>query len=403
MLVQKTFSDLITFSRASAGWYFNSAGRLVQAAANVPRFDFDPVTRQPLGLLIEEGRTNLLSFSGDLTNSVWAKVATTVSPSAAIAPNGSLEATKVVENTATSTHPLRRTISLDASTTYSASWVLKAGERSACTVVFSSSEGNAHYHINLLTGEAVAGSVSTALNSRVSCTSWADGWFRVTVIFTTGPQATGTYLDLRLSNTWPVSSGTGASYAGDGSSGLYCWETQLEVGAFPTTQIRTGSAQVTRAEDIAHINSVAPWFNPAELTVYADWSTPYPVVGNRGPFWFNNNTDLRGIGLYYPSALALRGMYRADDGATLETPSMAATPRGRAALAFKDSSLALTVNGAPPAISSTASIGNPTVDRLRLGFYRASGSNTGAINGHVRSFRFWPYRLSNAELQALTA
>lgn len=50
----------ITFTRATTGSYYNSAGLLTQAAINAPRFDYDPVTLQPKGLLIEESRTNLL-------------------------------------------------------------------------------------------------------------------------------------------------------------------------------------------------------------------------------------------------------------------------------------------------------------------------------------------------------
>lgn len=49
----------LTFTRASTAWYYNSAGVLTSAATNVARFDCDPVTLLPLGLLIEEARTNL--------------------------------------------------------------------------------------------------------------------------------------------------------------------------------------------------------------------------------------------------------------------------------------------------------------------------------------------------------
>ena len=50
----------ITFSRATVASYTNAAGVLTQAASNEPRFDYDPVTLAPLGLIIEEARTNLL-------------------------------------------------------------------------------------------------------------------------------------------------------------------------------------------------------------------------------------------------------------------------------------------------------------------------------------------------------
>lgn len=62
-LASKTFADIITFTRASTGTYFDSAGVLQSAAINVPRFDYDPTTLLPRGILIEESRINALANS----------------------------------------------------------------------------------------------------------------------------------------------------------------------------------------------------------------------------------------------------------------------------------------------------------------------------------------------------
>ena len=59
----KSFSDVITFTRADAttcATRVNASGVLETVAANVPRFDYDPVTLAPKGFLIEETRRNLL-------------------------------------------------------------------------------------------------------------------------------------------------------------------------------------------------------------------------------------------------------------------------------------------------------------------------------------------------------
>src|SRR3954464_10592323 len=49
---------VLTHTRAGSAWYFDQTGTLQAAATNVPRLDWDPVTLQPRGLLVEEARTN---------------------------------------------------------------------------------------------------------------------------------------------------------------------------------------------------------------------------------------------------------------------------------------------------------------------------------------------------------
>ena len=77
--------DRISFTRTSAATYVNSAGNIVSAPAGTPRFDHDPVTLQPRGLLIEEQRTNLLTYSEDWTNAAWNKTNITVTAAATTA------------------------------------------------------------------------------------------------------------------------------------------------------------------------------------------------------------------------------------------------------------------------------------------------------------------------------
>ncbi|MFA6280381.1 MAG: hypothetical protein WC612_06280 [Bdellovibrionales bacterium] len=49
----------LTFTRASAATRFDSSGVMQSAAANEPRFDYDPVTHEANGLLIEASRQNV--------------------------------------------------------------------------------------------------------------------------------------------------------------------------------------------------------------------------------------------------------------------------------------------------------------------------------------------------------
>ena len=56
----------ITFTRASTATYIDAAGTMQTAAINAPRWDYDPVSLQLRGLLLEDTRTNLLLNSATL-------------------------------------------------------------------------------------------------------------------------------------------------------------------------------------------------------------------------------------------------------------------------------------------------------------------------------------------------
>jgi hypothetical protein len=62
-----TLDPRINFSRASNATDFNPAGTLTPETTNAPRFDYNPLTLQPRGLLLEGARTNSVrssEFSG---------------------------------------------------------------------------------------------------------------------------------------------------------------------------------------------------------------------------------------------------------------------------------------------------------------------------------------------------
>jgi hypothetical protein len=68
-----------SFTRASIATFVNSAGLIQVAPADTPRFDHDPVTLAPKGLLLEAEGANVISMTTDI--SLWSRARSTVTVS----------------------------------------------------------------------------------------------------------------------------------------------------------------------------------------------------------------------------------------------------------------------------------------------------------------------------------
>jgi len=276
----KQVDPRISFTRASTATYFDAQGVLRTAASGVPRIDHDPTTGECKGLLIEEARTNLLKYSQDFDNAAWTKARSTITANAATAPDGTMTADKLVEDTtASDTHLFYSASYAATGITLTASIYAKAAERSRVRIDISNFlSGSATATFNLSAGSTSGVGSSTGDYTDVSatCTSVGNGWFRCTLTATKGSANSTNIVVAHLNN------GTTSTYTGDGTSGLYIWGAQLEVGTFPTSYIPTTSAAATRAADVASMSGTnfSEWANSVG-TILAKYKT----AG-----WKHNNT-----------------------------------------------------------------------------------------------------------------
>ena len=268
-LVAKPFGDIITFTRASGGGRFNSSGVYEWVGNNVPRFDHDPVTGEPLGLLIEEARTNLLTYSEQFDYVIWGKSGITVTPNVVAAPDGAVSADKLVESAANGSHQffsgaksisggsavLSVFLAKQPDSRLMAITIRRDGEALNLTTTFS--------YIDALTGAVTfeRPGFATTVNAI------GDSWWRVSVVATGIVSTAEIFIRTAAvsGNTW---------HAGDGTSGIYIWGAQLEAGAFPTSYIPTVASQVTRAASDAALNTLTPWFNATQGTFVIKHSIP---------------------------------------------------------------------------------------------------------------------------------
>lgn len=394
-------SPAVSFARASEATYFGADGLLKIAADNEPRFDFDPVTLVCKGLLIEEARTNLLLYSEDLSGSGWSASGASVSANAAASPDGSMTADKLVESATTATHYICRSASITSGVTYSVQFFAKAAERSVVQFAVTSAVFPAT-HINF---DLAAGTVS-ALGASISgsIVPLSDGYFLCQATLTATATSATSFVYLVIANSPTM--GRFETYAGDGSSGLYLWGAQLEVGSSPTSYIPTTSAAASRSADLASLAGAGftSWFNAGEGTVVVDGDSAGALVGHY-PWCLSDNINSQSSAMlaaqFRVSSNQIR-VWQSTSGGSLDdfiTPS-GANKYGRLSVAYgaglKVSASALGGAVVTMASNMQTSLFNGLVIGNAAGF-------AGAVNGHISRLTYYPKRLPNATLQALSA
>ena len=125
----------VTFTRTgNTATVINSSGNVAAINADLPRFDYNPVTLACKGLLIEEARTNLFLYSAEFDNAYWTKTRSSITANATISPEGSLTGDKLVENLDNGTHIIVRTETTTNTSANTWSIYAKAGERPSINI-----------------------------------------------------------------------------------------------------------------------------------------------------------------------------------------------------------------------------------------------------------------------------
>lgn len=258
----------ITFTRSSTATYFDAQGVLRTAASGVPRIDHDPVTGECKGLLIEEARTNLLTYSEQLDNAAWVKTNCTVISNAEVAPDGTTTADSAV-NTGNVTSLLSRSVAVPASSTndyYVSIFVKPISPNTRCTVntyYLGAAETNVNFNFS---SKTITGNVPYA--GEYIFDALPNGWFRIG--YRVAQDATGTKTSF-FYRLWQ----SGRGYT---TGGCYVWGTQLEAGTFPTSYIPSSVTFTGRASAGSYFGSdgllktavsgeARMNYNPTNLTV----------------------------------------------------------------------------------------------------------------------------------------
>jgi len=396
----------ITFTRAlNTATVVNSSGYITSINANLPRFDYDPITLACKGLLIEEARTNLIAGSNDFGNaSYWNTLRMTRSVDATISPNGSADASKFTEDSATNTRGTQTVpaITITSGANYTYPVYLNGGTRRYVSLIIADSATGLNAVVgtfDLQTGAqsqlAIRGS-GVAVSTTV--TPVGNNWYRCSV---TGniPSASAICLVSPCDTGTPTLGTYGRqSYTGNGSSYFYAVDAQLELGAFSTSYIPTTTVAVLRNADVATMTGTnfSSWYNASQGSLLVQGS--YFSTGSAGIISINDGTTNNRMTIQPLNTTQLNFRYVSSSGNfTGVSPSFTAASTFKTAFGYiANSQAAYLGTSAYSSISSQSVI--PTATQMQFGLAPAVLT----MSGYIQKVSYWPQKLTNAELAAFT-
>lgn len=457
-LMQKPFADLVTFTRASTAGYWNWQGIYTIGAANEQRIDHDPATLSlstssvtlgagqhtfattrlytvgdvlrasadannwmigrvsaatgasvtievlgavtgsgtfsswtlivRLGILAEEQRTNLLTYSSDFDNSVWAKNASAaVTENFALSPDATVVADLLTMSNSAASGVYRLNL---ASATIGANFVF--------SVFAKLQSGAGKFRLNLegaaysgaaksITADLVAGTVAVVSGASGGVINCGNGWYRFWV---TGAAVAAGAVNITIYNQ--VSSPTAQQ--------IILWGAQLATGSFPTSYIPTTTAQVTRAADVASVNVLSPWYRADEGTLFVEYSRQWESSPFQGRVAYLSGPDTS-------KAIQIRAGGNGSALGTISNSGAISADIQSAPLPAAGAKAALSWNAAGASLAADgASVGEDGAVVLPQGLttlWLGNSFGSTQLRGHIESIRYFPRRLSDSELQALTA
>ena len=275
---QVEFSDTLGPYVATNGKTFRKLGPVIKTAAvDEPRFVYDPLTKESLGLLIEQESTNHHAFTDNLSSalttqggssevSTWSDIVA--------APDGKLKGGRVKGSGVSGSQRIYFNYGLSNGEDGAWSVFLKADPNNSGDIIIqiytnTFIASTSALNINLNGGTYNAVTASNDLFYRVE--PYPNGWYRVTMGGTATSDVSGS---MNINIVDSISAARAASSSSDKS--YFIWGMQWERGYInaSTSYIEnTSTGTKTRSSELAEVRGTnfSSWFNSTEGTILAEY------------------------------------------------------------------------------------------------------------------------------------
>ena len=369
--------------------------KLFNHPTNQPRVEYDYQGNR-LGLLVEEARTNLQTQSeGTVIFTAYQSADGTAN--AATAPDGTNNAMLLASTAGGNTRnrAYQNPVSLTGGVAYTLSGFFKKQNVNVISLRVPGGNDSQIATFDFRT-EQWDTSVISAYNPQTTVKKYPNGWYRISLTGTPTATSSGYFLvtlhgdDANPNNQSPVVP------VGDG---VYIWGAQNEAGSFPTSYIPTSGAAATRSADVASIGVGAFGYNKGAGTVLMTLDSAQ-TANFPGAVAFNGNSGADRWYLYSSSGTWAARQFIDNVGTgTINLSAVEASAETKLALALKGSSASAVKDGGSVVNNATFPI-PPLIDEMEIG--DGPGGVT-QLNGHISSIAYYPRRLTDAQIKALTS
>jgi len=378
-------------TRATTATRVNASGLIEVVPSGIPRLDY------PLGggcpaLLVEPSGTNLALQSENFATT-WSSVAllsfgsgSVLNTTGTLDPYGTNVADLIVPNTTLNQHRLDQT-TVSASGSYTFSVFLKAAGYNFVRLRIGSIGSN----FNLVSGTITA--TDTGIVSAIQ--SYGNGWYRC--IISKASSVANEIIRINVGNSASV-----PDFEGNGTSGIYVFGSQYELGTVATSYILTTTASATRNADVITLSgAVSGCIGQTEGTIYAEVDIQF-ANKNADIIGLDSGSSANGFYLVIRSSSVIELRIRQNSTNALIFQRTGAYPVGinKIAVSYKNGDFAISLNGTAAQVD-TSTITMPSVAITRASVV-PSINFTLDQSVKVRAAALYTTRLTNAELAALT-